>query len=479
VAQPVPTRRPAVLRLNRLGRLAQAFGAALPVPAVGGAAGLVAVELLVLIAWGTDTRAHAGSGTALRVGADLWLLTYGVTLRLPSGQVDLFPLGLAALPLLAAASSGFRLATARAAELAPHPLRDAVRAVRSGRPVSLVRDPARRIFGAGVAVATPTPADAVAPAAAPRPRVRSGWLVLDVVAVVTAQTVLVCVVCLAASSAAGRPATATAVASAAGLSCLGAAGGVLAGHRLLGAAWRRVPAVLRVPLTAGGAAVAALGAVGAVGLGALLVARFGGVTAAARGLEPGIVGGFVLFAAQVALLPNLVVWAVCYALGPGFAAGPTVTVSPTTAGPSTLPDLPVLRLLPTAPLPGWAWLVLAVAPFAAGTVLALAVRRAVPAATLVGRLSLVLAASVVCALLIGVLAAASGGGVGTGAAARFGPAPGWAVVAALAEVAMAGAFVTSATELARRPAEHQGKGPRRPAGGRSGRLSEPPASLRS
>jgi hypothetical protein len=268
--------------------------------------------------------------------------------------------------------------------------------------------------------------------------------------VVLAQTALVCVVCWAAANPAARPSVGSAALGAAVLSGLGATVGVLAGYRRLGEAWRRVPRVLRVPLAGGFAATTALVAVGALGLCLLLVVRAGSVSAAAGDLDPGLVGGVGLFAVQLAVLPNLVVWAICYALGTGFAAGPTVTVTPTAAAQNTLPDLPVLRLLPSTPLPGWAWLVLAVAPLAAGTALAMSVRRAVPAATLLGRLGLVLAGAAACALLVGLLAAVSGGGIGTGAASRFGPAPGWAVLAALAEVAMAGALVTSVVELVRR-----------------------------
>jgi hypothetical protein len=292
---------------------------------------------------------------------------------------------------------------------------------------------------------------AASPGAASGPsRVSRRAAALDVVAVVVAQTALVCVVCLAASGPAARPALGSAVFGTIVLSGLGAGVGVLAGHRRLRGAWRLLPAVLRVPAAAGCAGTAALAAVGALGLAVLLIVRAGSVAAAASGLSPGVVGDFGLFAGQLAVLPNLVVWAVCYALGIGFAAGPELTLTPTSAGPNSLPDLPVLRLLPTAPLPGWAWLVLAVAPLAAGTALALTVRRATPGDALGARLGRVIAGTVVCALLVGLLAAVAGGGIGPGVASRLGPAPGWAMVATFVEVGMAGALVTSVAELVRR-----------------------------
>ncbi|WP_007517132.1 DUF6350 family protein [Pseudofrankia saprophytica] len=451
MAHPVASRGAAALRLTRLTRLAHAFGVALPGPAVACAAGLVAVQLLVLIVWGADTRSSAGAGAALRVGADLWLLAHGATLRLPDGDIRVLPLGLAALPVLLAASSGYRLAATRAGGAMARPLREVnVAAGLPGRIGSRLRS---RIPGQAGLVPPPPAGGGGGGGGQPgvtRRRVRPRRVLLDIAAVVFAQTALVCVVCFAASSPAARPVPGSAALGAAGLSALGATIGVLAGSRRLGAAWRRIPTMLRVPLAGGLAATAALVAVGALGLCVLLVVRAGSVSGAASGLDPGLVGGFGLFAIQLVLLPNLAVWACCYALGTGFAAGPTVTVTPTSAAPATLPDLPVLRLLPSDALPGWAWLVLAVAPLAAGTALALSVRRATPGATLVGRLGVVLAGAAACALLVGLLAALSGGGIGTQAAATFGPAPGWAILAALMEVGMAGALVTSVAELVHR-----------------------------
>jgi hypothetical protein len=463
VAHPVATRRAAAPALARLVRLAHTFGTALPVPALAGVAGLAAVEVLVLVVWASDTRAQAGAGTALRVGADIWLLAYGVPLRLPTSSIHLFPLGMAAWPVLVAGSSGYRLASQRAVELAAHPMWSAARLLR--------RSPAPPTSRAQPEAAAPTAAGRAA-----RGRVRRAWLAVDLAAVVTAQTALVCVVSTAASSPDARPATGIAALAAAGLSALGGVVGVLAGHRRLGAGWRRIPPMPRIALSAGAGALAALGAVGAVGLAGALAVHAGGVTSAANSLDPGVGGGVGLFVAEVVLLPNLVVWAICYALGTGFAAGPAVTVTPASARPGSLPDLPVLRVLPSAPLPGWAWLVLALAPLAAGLVLALAVRQATPVATFVGRLSLVGAGTVVCALLLGALAALSGGGVGGGAASRFGPAPGWTILAALGEVGMAAALVTSIAELLRRHAPPTSAGAPPTGTARPGRPEAPALS---
>src|SRR5262245_6736997 len=98
-------------RLSRLARRRGVRGAATAI--ASSAAGLVGVQFLVLLVWGADTHSAAGPGTVLRIGADLWLLAHGTTLRLPHGTVDLWPLGLAALPLALAASAGRRRAQAR------------------------------------------------------------------------------------------------------------------------------------------------------------------------------------------------------------------------------------------------------------------------------------------------------------------------------------------------------------------------------
>jgi hypothetical protein len=443
VAHSVASSDTAVVRRGRAVRVAYTFVTSLPAPAAAGAAGLIAVELLVLMAWGADTRAQAGAGSALRVGADLWLLAHGASLRLPSGDIHVHPLGLGVVPLLVAVSSGYRLAAARAAQ------RSLLHRALAGwsRPPS--RGGATAVAGDGDQAAAPRGAgNAGGGVGAREARLLAA---VDVIAVVVAQTTIVCLVCVVAASPAARPTLWPALAGAIILSTAGACVGVLAGHRQIRTAWRLVPAVLRIPLAAGCAGTAALAGVGALGIAALLVVRASSVTAAATNLGPGVVGGVGLAAAQLAVLPNLAVWAVSYALGIGFAAGPRLTVTPTSAAPNGLPDLPVLRLVPTAPLPSWAWLVLAVAPLVAGAALALTVRRAIPAAALGGRLLMVLVAAVVCALLVGLLAAASGGGIGAGPASRVGPSPGWAGLATLVEVALAGALVTSIAELVRRP----------------------------
>lgn len=72
-------------------------------------------------------------------------------------------------------------------------------------------------------------------------------------------------------------------------------------------------------------------------------------------LRPGLVGGIVLTLAQLAMIPNLVVWTLSWISGAGFSLGIGSNLSPleTTVGP--LPAVPFLTALPTGSLNG-AWL---------------------------------------------------------------------------------------------------------------------------
>ncbi|MFI6424096.1 DUF6350 family protein [Promicromonospora sp. NPDC050880] len=109
-----------------------------------------------------------------------------------------------------------------------------------------------------------------------------------------------------------------------------------------------VPPTFRLGLRAGAVVTAAL-----VGGAALLVVAWavaGRATSSdiITALEPGWAGGVVFAVAQLALLPNLVLWAVSWLAGPGFAIGAGTSFTPygTVSGP--LPAIPLLGALPGA-----------------------------------------------------------------------------------------------------------------------------------
>jgi hypothetical protein len=131
------------------------------------------------------------------------------------------------------------------------------------------------------------------------------------------------------------------------------------GPRPVVPAWveRALPDVLRLGLRAGAAAAVALLGAGATLTGVWALAGRTTSDDIVASLQPGWIGGIVLAVAQLALLPNLVLWAVAWLAGPGFAVGQETAFSTagTTAGP--LPALPILGALPgpdwSSPLAMW------------------------------------------------------------------------------------------------------------------------------
>jgi hypothetical protein len=247
--------------------------------------------------------------SAVDVAMGIWLLGHGVPLTADTVTVSLAPLGIAALALFATYVSAKRYA-----------------------PVSA------RAWAAG-AITYALGATAVAALAGSAP----GWSL--------------------------------AVATVAGLIMggLGMALGILArpdgptfteiGERAEALAYRLagvdlVPATFRLGLRAGAVVVALL-----LGGAALLVATWavaGRATSSdiITALEPGWTGGIVFAVAQLALLPNLVLWAVSWLAGPGFAVGEGTSFTPfgTVSGP--LPAIPLLGALPgedwANPVSAWA-----------------------------------------------------------------------------------------------------------------------------
>ncbi|PDP85196.1 hypothetical protein CQJ94_23550 [Glycomyces fuscus] len=160
-----------------------------------------------------------------------------------------------------------------------------------------------------------------------------------------------------------------------------------------------------------------------------------------RVLGPGLVGGALLVVVQLAYLPNAVVFAVCYALGPGFAVGTGTVVAPTGVSVGPLPMLPMLAALPPDGAAPVASLLALAVPFVAGAVGGALTQRSAPdvvseAAPLWG-----FVCGVTTGLLCAALAGVSGGPLGGERLSEVGPSA-WQVglVAAL-EVGVAAAVV--------------------------------------
>jgi hypothetical protein len=152
-----------------------------------------------------------------------------------------------------------------------------------------------------------------------------------------------------------------------------------------------------------------------------LVRHLDRVTALHEGLAPGLAGGIALLVAQLALVPNAVVWSASYALGGGFTLGNGSLVSPSSTDLGVVPGLPLLGALPAeGPGPAGAlwWLAAGVL---AGAVAAWLVVRARPDArfdemSLVGGLS-----GTAGGLVFVVLGWATAGDLGTVRLAGLGP----------------------------------------------------------
>lgn len=167
-----------------------------------------------------------------------------------------------------------------------------------------------------------------------------------------------------------------------------------------------------------------------------------------QALGAGVDGDATLTVVQLALVPNAVMWAAAWLLGPGFALGAGTTVSPSVTLIGPVPGLPLLGALPPegASL-GVLWLAL---PVLLGFAGAIAVAASVPVheeAPWWANLAAGLGAGLVAGALLGVLAAWSGGAAGPGRLSDVGPDALLVAASAAASVgvgAVAGVFAARA-----------------------------------
>jgi len=316
---------------------------------------------------GVDTEGGVQMRSAVEVATSIWLLGHGVPLTADAVTVSLAPLGITVLALFATYVSAKRFATTTA-----------------------------RSWAAGaVTYAVCTTAVAALAGSAP------GW---SLVAAAPAGLVMGGLGMLLGILA--RPDAPTAAE-------IGERSEELA-LRLTGA--DLVPATLRLGLRAGTVAVALLAGGAALLVAAWAVAGRATSSDIITALEPGWTGGIVFAVAQLALLPNLVLWAVSWLAGAGFAIGEGTSFTPfgTVSGP--LPAIPLLGALPGE---DWANPVSAAAPVlvvACGAVAGLyAWRRLEPSLVRWSDVGWVLAGAVLAPavlMLLGQWVAAGAGGPG-------------------------------------------------------------------
>lgn len=210
--------------------------------------------------------------------------------------------------------------------------------------------------------------------------------------------------------------------------------------------WDRLPTALRRGLVPG-----AKGAVLLVGLGTLLVVvasalHLGRVAHIQSSLEAGFFGGLVLVLLQVLLLPNLGLWALSLAAGPGFSTtgGAMTTWSGAEAG--LLPMVPVLAAQPQSGGLPWVTHLLVLLPIAVGVWLGrealMWVPRLAPTQTKLGAVS---AAVLVAALGVALLDVIGGGSLGAVRLSHLGAPAGMLALALVVELGI-GAFVVVARD---------------------------------
>lgn len=189
------------------------------------------------------------------------------------------------------------------------------------------------------------------------------------------------------------------------------------------------PVVLRAgvgaALRTGLGAVALTLAVSAGLVAVLFVVRFADLIGIYEALQTEVVGGVALTAGQLALLPNLVVWAASWLVGPGFAIGVGSNVSPVGTALGPIPAVPVLGALPTGDSAfGFAGLLVpVVAAFLVGTAVRPSLTRALRWVGPSAVFGVAAGGGIAGGLALGFLAAASGGAAGPGRLAEVGPDP--------------------------------------------------------
>lgn len=202
-------------------------------------------------------------------------------------------------------------------------------------------------------------------------------------------------------------------------------------------------AVVAGALRGGAGAAVAVIAVSAVAVAVLTLANYATIIGLYETLQAGVVGGITLTLAQLALIPNLVIWAAAWFVGPGIAVGVGTSVSPVGTSLGAVPGLPILGALPHGSLTlGFIGLLV---PVLIGFGAAVLVRRRLettdaPAPGAPQRVLTGLMMGVVAGIIIGLLAWWSAGAMGPGRLSAVGPNPLLVGALAAVEVGLAAAL---------------------------------------
>jgi hypothetical protein len=350
--------------------------------------GLAVLTLLVLAGWIAAPHPGLGLLGVLRAAAVLWLVGHHVGAGVSgAGRIGMLPLGLVLLP-------GTLLWRAGRWVVARHAVAKAVHAVAAALAVAVPYS----VLAGLLAAASRTPLAA--------PSVLQAVLASFAVAFVA--------VGLGASRALAPWSHLGAMMSARSRSVVAGAAGSLA---MIGA---------------GGALLTAMAL-------ASHVHEFGAVDGL---LAPGFVGACLLFLAEIAYLPNAVIWAIAYLLGPGFAVGAGTIVAPTGSALGPVPAFPLLAVLPHGQHgagPAWLTVLVLAIPYLAGGVGGLLVVRFAPTPVLEVAPVRGFCCGVLAGAVLGVLSAFAGGPLGDGRLTAVGPSAWQVAVVGALEVGIAAA----------------------------------------
>ena len=381
--------------------------------------GLAVLTILVLAGWIAAPHPGLGLIGVVRTAAVLWLVGHHVAVQVNgAGRIGMLPLGLVALPGALLWRAG--------------------RSVVRGQSVTELR----QVLAAGLAVAGPYAALAGALAVCSR----SALAAASVPQALLASFVIALV---AASLGAAR---------------------ALAPWVQLGSL---MSASTRSILAGSASALAVLAAAGAMATALALagdVHRFGEVY---RLLNPGVVGAGLLLLAQLAYLPNAVLWAIAYMLGPGFAVGAGTVAAPTGSVLGQMPAFPLLAALPTGTHgsgPGWLAAAMLAFPYLAGAIGGLVAARLAPTAVLESAPVRGFCCGLLAGIVLGIGAAFAGGPLGDGRMAAVGPSAWQVALVATLEVGISAAVAAGAANwwyVRRKCVTHPAAAPAR-AGARLG-----------
>ena len=391
--------------------------------------GLALLTTVTLVGWIAAPKTALGDGLpgVFRTAANLWLVSHHAGFSYDRGRVGLLPLGILVLPGALLHRGGAWMI----------------------RGIGLPDRPRAAVVRVALCLAAPYAGLAgLLALAAASPQVRpSAWQ-----AVVAGFVVAV----VAGGLGAARAVVAAQVAAAA------------RGERLrsgLGALLRLLPDRPRSLVIGVAGSLAVLFASGAVLVGASLAMNLDDADHLYDLLAPGVVGGVLLLMAELAFLPNAVIWGVAYAVGPGFSVGAGTSVSPTGVFLAAVPAFPPLAALPDpGPAPAVSLLALA-APFVAGAAGGVLTIRSLPAPVSEGAPMWGFVCGALTGAVLALLSALSGGPLGGGRMATVGPSPWQVGLLAALEVGIAAAIAAWAANviILRRPARAAAKASKKAA----------------